>query len=135
MPKAEGIAGRLLLWLVVFLAISAAYLYAFPQANLFYAGVVLLHAAGGVLAAILLVPALIRWLRNGSFSARAGWALIAAGAVIGLILIKTGTPRSEWNKLYLHVVISLAGVGLLIADRLGRRGSSALGPLSSRMAM
>ena len=121
MPNSEGIAGRLLSWLVVFLAISATYLYAFPQADLFYAAVVLLHAAGGVLAAILLVPPLIRLRRNGSFSARAGWALIAAGAVMGLILIKTGTPRSEWNKLYLHVVISLAGVGLLFADWLGRR--------------
>jgi len=38
------------LWLVLFLAVSAAYLYSFPQPNLFYAAVVLLHALSGVSA-------------------------------------------------------------------------------------
>jgi Flp pilus assembly protein TadD len=118
----HGFTGRALSWLLAFLLISAAYLYAFPQANIFYAGVVLLHALCGVVVAILLVPGLIRLLRNGSFFARAGWLLVAAGAALGLILIKTGTPRTEWKWLYLHIVISLAGVGLLIADQLGRRG-------------
>jgi Tfp pilus assembly protein PilF len=125
--QSESFAGRVLLWLLVFLAVSAAYLYTFPQPNLFYAGVVLLHAVGGSLAAILLVPFLLRRLRSGSFSARAGWLLIATGAVLGLILLKTGTPRAERNWLYLHIVISLAGVGLLIADRLGRHGWLASG--------
>src|SRR6201998_1689025 len=85
---------------------------------------VLLQAVGGVLAALMLVPALIRLLRSGSFFARTAWLLIAVGAVLGLILIKTGTPRSEWSKLYFHIVISLAGVGLRAADWLGRRGTS-----------
>ena len=116
-----GIVGRLLSWVVAFLAISAAYLYTFPQANIFYAVVVLLHAVGGVLAAILLVPSLIRLLREGSLTARAGWLLVAVGAVVGLILIKTGTPRTEWNKLYVHILISTTGVGLLSAGWLGQR--------------
>ncbi len=60
-------------------------------------------------------------MREGSLSSRLGWLLFATGAVLGLILIKTGTSRTEWNKLYLHILISLAGVGLLIAGRLGRR--------------
>src|SRR5579862_3162977 len=126
MPASGGITVRFLTWLVVFLTISAVYLYAFPQPNIEYAGVVLLHAFGG-----LLVPALIRLLRSGTFFTRFGWLLIAAGAVLGLILIKTGTPRSEWNKLYIHMVISLAGVGLLAADWLGRRKASDSGLLSS----
>src|SRR5271169_1954720 len=113
--------GRVLSWLLPFLLISAAYLYTFPQPTIFYAGVVLLHALGGVIAAILLVPFLFRLLRNGSFLARSGWLLIAAGAILGLILIKTGTPRTEWKWLYAHIVISLIGVGLLIADKLGQR--------------
>jgi Flp pilus assembly protein TadD len=125
--------GRALSWLVPFLVISAAYLYAFPQANVFYAGVVLLHALAGGIAAILLVPALFRLLQNGSFLARAGWLLIAAGAVLGIILIKTGTPRSEWKWLYLHVVISLIGVGLLIAEKLGRRGDIASGATTAAL--
>ena len=98
----HGFTSRALSWLLPFLVISAAYLYAFPQANVFYAGVVLLHAFGGVVAAILLVPRLIRVLRNGGFLACAGWLLVAAGAILGLILIKTGTPRTEWKWLYLH---------------------------------
>src|ERR1022692_4234662 len=118
----EGFVGRALSWLLPFLVISAAYLYAFPQPTIFYAGVVLLHALGGALTAILLVSALFRLVRTGSLSSRAGWLLIAAGAVLGLILIKTGTPRTEWRWLYLHIVISLIGVGFLIADKLGRRG-------------
>src|SRR5580692_4798896 len=100
--RSGNFAGRALSWLIVFLAISALYLYAFPQANIFYAGVVLLHALGGVIASILLISVLFRVLRNGSFLARTGWLLTSAGAIFGIILIKTGTPRAEWQWLYLH---------------------------------
>jgi hypothetical protein len=93
MPDSRKISDRILSWLIAFLAISAAYLYTFPQANIFYAVVVLLHAAGGVLAAIFLLPMLFRLLRSGTLAARAGWLLIAAGAVIGVIL--AGTPRQN----------------------------------------
>ncbi len=131
MPTSGGFFGRLLLWLVAFLAISAAYLYTVPQANVLYAGVVLLHAAGGVLATALLLAKLTRLLRDGSPSSRVGWLLVATGAAIGLILIKTGTPRTEWNKLYLHIVISFTGIGLLVAGSMTRqaaeRGSSRSG--------
>ena len=127
MPNSRGIIARILLWLVAFLAISAAYLYTFPQANIPYAGVVLLHAVAGTIAAILLLPSLIKLLRNGSFASRAGWLLVAVGAVVGLILIKTGTPRSEWNKLYIHIVISAAGVGLLFAGWLNSRAKEQFG--------
>jgi Flp pilus assembly protein TadD len=126
----QSLVRRALSWLLPLLVVSAAYLYTFPQANVFYAGVVLLHALAGVLAAILLVPALFRLLRNGSILERAGWLIVAAGAVLGLILIKTGTPRTEWKWLYLHIVISLIGAGLLIANRLGSRGHSASGAIT-----
>src|SRR5229473_378424 len=117
----DGFVGRALPGLLAFLAISAAYLYTFPQANVFYAAVVLLHALAGLVTAILLIPALFRLLRKGSFLARAGWMLIAASAALGLVLIKTGTPRTEWRWLYLHIVVSVVGIGLLAADRLGQR--------------
>src|SRR6202795_1771886 len=116
-----GFAGRALPWLLTFLVISAVYLYTLPQANVFYAGIVLLHALTGVLTAILLVPAIFRFVRNGSFLARTGWTLVAAGAVLGVILIKIGTPRSEWRWLYLHILVSLIGVGFLISDKLGQK--------------
>ena len=123
MSRPGGIIARLLWWLVLFLAISAAYLYTFPQANIPYAGVVLLHALAGALATLLLVPSLVRLLRTGNLSSRAGWVLIAVGAVVGVILIRTGTPRSEWNKLYAHIVISVAGVALLVAGWLTNRAA------------
>src|SRR3954467_2046301 len=110
MPDSGKRLDRVLLRLIAFLTISAVYLYAFPQANIIYAAVVLLHAAGGALAAVLFIPTLLRLLRSGSFLHRGGWLLIAAGAVVGLILIKTGTLRTEWNKLYLHIVLSVVGV-------------------------
>ncbi|MGB2605103.1 MAG: tetratricopeptide repeat protein [Candidatus Sulfotelmatobacter sp.] len=116
-----GFAGRALSWLLPFLVVSAAYLYTFPQPNIFYAGVVLLHALGGVIVAILLVPTLLRLVRDGSLLARAGWLFVSAGAILGIMLIKIGTSRAEWKWLYVHIAISLLGVSLLIADKLGRQ--------------
>src|SRR6266550_4733022 len=108
--------------LLVFLVVSATYLYTFPQPNIFYAVIVLLHATTGVVAAVMLAIFFFRLLRNGSFAARAGWVLLAAGAVIGIVLIKTGTPRVEWNWLYLHIALALAGCGILFANWAGRKG-------------
>src|SRR5437867_1258312 len=113
--------------LLVFLVVSATYLYTFPQPNIFYAVIVLLHATTGIVAAVMLAIFFFRWLRNGSFAARAGWVLLAAGAAIGIALIKTGTPRVEWNWLYVHILLSLAGVGILFADWAGNRGWLGIG--------
>ncbi len=113
---------RALAGLLVFLAVSAGYLYAYPQANVFYAGVVLLHASAGLVASVWLALLLARLLRNGTVVARLGWAFLTGGAILGLVLIRIGTSRPEWNWLYLHIALSLAGVGLLLADWSGRRG-------------
>jgi tetratricopeptide (TPR) repeat protein len=113
---------RILTGLLVFLVLSAAYLYTFPQPNVFYAGVVLLHALVGVAAAVWLALLLWRLLRSEGIFSRLGWLLVFAGAVLGLVLIKLGTSRVEWNWLYLHIVISLVGVGILFADWAGRHG-------------
>jgi tetratricopeptide (TPR) repeat protein len=107
--------------LIVFLVSSAAYLYAFPEPTVFYACVVLFHAVAGVIAAILLIPVIVRFIRKGTFSQRAAWVLIAGGALVGILLIKTGTARSEWNWLYLHIILSLAGVGFLASENLQQR--------------
>src|SRR5947209_18850404 len=87
-------SGQMLSGLVIFLAVSAGYLYAFPQPNIFYAVIVALHAAGGALATILIVATLLRVLRNGSVAGRAAWSLLAARALRRLGLIRPGTPRS-----------------------------------------
>jgi tetratricopeptide (TPR) repeat protein len=129
-PSRTAIRGPLV-WLLPFLALSAAYLYAFPQANIFFAGVVLLHTFAGIVTAALLIPALFRLLRNGTFLERGGYLFIAAGAVFGLVLIKTGTSRTELKWLYLHMLVSVFGAALLIADKLGRRSGRAASPAAA----
>ena len=123
-PTTGTLAGRARFWLVAFLAVTALYLYTFPQANVFYAATALLHALTGVLLAGFLAASLSRILRTASLTSRAGWLFIAGGAVMGLVLIKTGTPRAEWNKLYLHMLISMVGVGLLIAAWFSSRSAT-----------
>ena len=113
----RGFAG-----LLVFLAVSAGYLYTFPQPNVFYAGIVLLHALAGLIAIVWLALLLTRLLRNGTIVSSLGWVLVAGGATLGLVLIRIGTARSEWNWFYLHIILSLGGIGLLLADWTGRRG-------------
>ena len=130
MPRTEGYFGsRFPASLIAFLVLSAAYLYAFPQPNVFYAGVVLLHAVAGVVATILLLVFCYRLLRNSSLAVRLGWLLLSGGGILGCILIYTGTPRVEWIWLYFHMIVSLAGAGLLFADWAGKRGW--LGPGAS----
>jgi Flp pilus assembly protein TadD len=113
---------RALAGLLIFLFFSAIYLYAFPQPNVFYAVVVLLHAGAGVIASVLLAVFFFRLLRNGNIVSGLGWIFVTAGAILGLVLIRIGTPRYEWNWLYLHIVLSVAGVGLLLAQWAGKRG-------------
>jgi tetratricopeptide (TPR) repeat protein len=122
-----GFASRLLPGLIAFLFISAVYLYAFPQPNVFYAAIVLLHAVTGTVATVLLAIFLFPLLRDKSIASRLGWLLLGGGAVVGLILIKTGTPRVQWNLLYVHILLSLAGVGIVFAEWAGKRGWLARG--------
>src|SRR5580698_8125565 len=112
---------RAVTWLLAFLIISAGYLYAFPQPNIFYAGVVLLHVVAGVVATVLLVPLLAHQFRAGKMASRLGWILMAGGAFVGLILIMTGTPRSQWILMYVHIALSLAGFSVLPAQWVGSR--------------
>src|SRR5579862_2677867 len=114
---------RLIPALFIFLVVSAAYLYTFPQANVLYAGVVLLHALAGAIVALLLAIYLFRIFRDATPLGRAGWLLLLSGAIVGILLVKIGTPRAEWKWLYAHILISLAGAGILFSEWLGRRES------------
>ncbi len=60
---------------VVLLALSGVYLYAFPSATIPYFALVLLHAAIGLLLAILILPLLTRLFPAESWLARSGWLL------------------------------------------------------------
>src|SRR5207302_8448703 len=79
--------------LLVFLVVSATYLYTFPQPNTFYAVIVLLHATTGVVAAVMLAIFFFRWLRSACFAGHAGWVLLGSGAAIATVLSLSCTPR------------------------------------------
>jgi len=113
--------------MLVFLFFSATYLYAFPQPNVVYAIVVLLHAAVGLVTTVYLAILLVRFLRQGPILARLGWLLITSAAILGVVLIKVGTSRPEWNWVYLHITLALAGCALLFADWSGSRGWLSVG--------
>jgi Tfp pilus assembly protein PilF len=115
-------ANRLLPPLIGFLVLSAVYLYAFPQANLFYPAIVLLHTAAGVAGSILLALGLVRRWREAQPVLRAGILLLSLGAILGLALIYTGTLRTEWPLVYAHLGVSFLGAGLMAAAWLGERG-------------
>jgi len=117
-----SITRKLLRGLILVLLVSAAYLYPFPQANLLYPAGVAIHVVGGILATALLVLLLWRLLRDGNFIWKTGWLLIAAGAALGVALIFKGTPHSEYRWLYAHIVVSVIGIGCLLAEFLGSRG-------------
>ena len=113
---------KILCGLVVLLAVSAAYLYPFPQANLIYPAAIVVHVLGGILASILLLFLLWPLLKRGNIVWKLGWFLSSVGAVLGLILIRTGTPHSEYRLLYAHIIASVAGIACLLAEWIGSRG-------------
>jgi Flp pilus assembly protein TadD len=113
---------KILFALVAFLTGSAVYLYGFPQPNVWYAGVVLLHVVGGILATLWVLVLLRRLMHQGSWVSALGWLLFLVGAGLGLWLIRTGTVKSEWRWMYAHMVVCAVALGFLIAEGLGRRG-------------
>jgi len=104
------------------LTLTAIYLYAYPTATIIYGGGILLHATAGILLAILLIPILRQAFRERSLQTRLGWLLIAAGTVLGLLLIKIGTPNRFRTWLYLHIALCAIGVLLVGSLWLARRG-------------
>src|SRR5215471_16815116 len=107
---------------VLVLTFSAIYLYAFPSATLPYGGAVLLHTGAGILLAMLLIPVLRSVLGGCALGEKLGWVLLVAGTVLGLVLIKIGTPNRFKTWLYLHIALCGAGVLLLATGWVVRRG-------------
>ena len=107
---------------LILLALTAFYLYGFPSATITYAVVDLLHVAIGILVFLLLLAFLVPLVWNGTALARFGWILLAAGTLLGLVLVKIGTRHYLWNWLYAHIVLCVLGVLLLLADWLRSKG-------------
>src|SRR4029077_15379130 len=97
---------RLKRWLspfLVALGLSAVYLYGYPSATISYFVVDLFHVAIGIVVVILLLVFAGRLLREESLLARRGWISLAVGTILGLVLIKIGTPLRLKPWLYAHI--------------------------------
>ena len=103
------------------LTLSAIYVYAFPSPTITYAGIVLLHAGAGLIAALCLLRFLWRFLRQLSFTAKIGWLLFTVAAGLGIALIFTGTTRAEMKWLYMHIGAASLAVVVLLAEAISRR--------------
>ena len=104
---------KLAVGLVIFLAVSAIYLYAFPSATIFYVVVVALHAGLGTVAGIAILWLLLRRMAGLSLVPKLGWALMFVAAALGLFLIWKGAINSEWKVVYAHIALAAAALILL----------------------
>src|SRR5215472_1697662 len=117
-------ANSLKRWLtrtLILLAGSAVYLYGYPSATIAYAFVDLLHVAVGIVLTVLLLVSFFGLLRVESALARFGWILLLAGAVLGCILIKIGTPLRLKAWLFAHIALCVLGALLLVTAWLNSR--------------
>jgi len=112
-------------WLARILAaltLSAVYLYAYPSATIPYFVVDLLHVGIGIVLTILLPVFAGRLLRYESLLARLGWISLAVGTILGLLLIKIGTPLRLKPWLYAHIALCVLGMLFLATSRLISKG-------------
>src|SRR5438445_189053 len=108
--------------ILVALLVSAIYLYGYPSATISYFAVDLLHVAIGIVLTILLIFYIVRLLRNESLLARLGWLSLAVGAILGIVLIKIGTPLRLKPWLYAHIALCVLGTLFLTTSWLISKG-------------
>src|ERR1700678_561739 len=104
------------------LFLPAAYVYAWPSANVPYFAAIIFHLVAGIAFLILLSIGLLPILRNAPVASRIGWILLAFGGVLGIVLIFTGTRRAEWPLLYIHIGSCVAGGAMLFSGWASKRG-------------
>src|SRR5256885_10146070 len=68
-----------------------------------------------------MVPYFVNCWREQRFANRLGWSLLALGAILGIVLIKIGTPHRLKNWLYAHIALCVAGVFFVAWSWLGSR--------------
>jgi len=108
--------------IVAALAVSAIYLYGYPTATISYFVVDLLHVAIGIVLTLLLVFYVARLLRGESLLGRLGWISLAVGGVLGIVLIKIGTPLRLKPWLYAHIALCVVGALFLAASWVFSKG-------------
>src|SRR6202789_1758565 len=104
------------------LFLTAAYVYAWPSANVPYFAAIVVHLFTGIAFLILSIFVLLPILRSSSITSRIGWILLAFGGVLGIVLVFTGTRRAEWPLLYIHIGACVTGGAMLFSGWAGRRG-------------
>jgi tetratricopeptide (TPR) repeat protein len=124
---------RLLGFLTAGLALTALILYAWPAPTVLYEGVLVLHILGGLLLLVLVLPFLLRLLREGTMGERLGWIVLLVGGGLGLAVIYTGALRQEWALLYSHILSSVFACAILLSAATGRRGWLAAGAAKSTL--
>jgi Flp pilus assembly protein TadD len=117
-----GFHKRWLSRILVALGLSAVYLYGYPSATIYYFVLDLFHVAFGIVLTIFLLFYLFRLLRQESVLARLGWLSLAAGALLGIVLIKIGTPLRLKLWLYAHIALCVLGMLFLAASWLISKG-------------
>src|SRR6266436_8381376 len=116
------LAKRWLSRILVALTLSAVYLYGYPSATISYFVVDLFHVLLGIALTLLLFFYAARLLRHESFLARLGWTSLAAGALLGIVLIKIGTPLPLKPWLYAHIALCVLGTLFLATSWLISKG-------------
>ena len=109
--------------ILVALTGSAVYLYGYPSATISYFVADLFHIAIGIVLTILLIFYVVRLLPRETLLARLGWISLAAGALLGIVLIKIGTPLRLRPWLYAHIALCVLGTFFLATSWLISKGS------------
>jgi tetratricopeptide (TPR) repeat protein len=107
---------------LAFLLLTAAYLFAWPSASILYFGADAAHLLAGIIFLVSLPFVLGKLLRNTSIPSRIGWILLTVGGALGVVLVHTGTRRSEWPLLYTHIGLCVAGAAMLASGWAQRKG-------------
>ena len=101
--------------------VNSAYLYAFDSPNLFYLANILLHIGLGILLLIGLVLLLKRQFRELKPEVLLAVILLLLSALLGLLLMYTGTTRPYQSLLTAHIVLSCLGSAVAFLHLLVRR--------------
>src|SRR5712691_369436 len=101
---------------LVALTVSAVFLYGYPSATIPYFVLDLLHVAIGIFLTILLLFYFVRLLPRETMLARLGWLSLSGGALLGIVLIKIGTPLRLKPWLYAHIALCVLGALFLAAS-------------------
>ncbi len=120
---------------VLVLVVTAAYLFAFPSATIFYAANVILHVGLGVLVTLGLLIFLVRGIGTETILAKVGWLLLLAGALTGIVLIRLGTAHRFKMWLFAHIALSVVAVFFLVAAWLSQKGWLGAGIVQQTMRM